>query len=320
MLEFAEDIRESLLSRDAHVIVTGASGWLGQAALEMLEAVYGRQFQSRVMAFSNTPKPILLRSGTVVSAQRFSDLAHMNLPPAIILHCAFLTREHAQLQPMANYAAANREIRRVMLSAITRNGALGVFVPSSGAVYRADRSLETDEAANPYGVLKLEDEEVFAEIAQRLGFPCAVLRVFNLSGPFINKVSSYALGSIIHDIQSGGPIRLRADIPVWRSYAAVDDVISVAVAMVLCGERLAPFDTAGDEPIEIGDLARRVAVRMDRADMQIVRPALTGGAGSFYLGQGDVFFAQACEAGLTLRSLDAQISSTVAFMERWTGR
>lgn len=320
MLEFAEDIRESLLSRDAHVIVTGASGWLGQAALEMLEAVYGRQFQSRVMAFSNTPKPILLRSGTVVSAQRFSDLAHMDLPPAIILHCAFLTREHAQLQPMADYAAANREIRRVLLGALKRNGALGFFVPSSGAVYRADRSLETDEAANPYGVLKLEDEEAFAEIAQRLGFPCVVLRVFNLSGPFINKVSSYALASIIYDIQSGGPIRLRADIPVWRSYAAVDDVINLGMTLLLRGERLTPFDIAGDEPIEIGDLARRVAVRMDRPDMQISRPALTGGLGSFYLGEGEVFFAQARQAGLALKPLDEQISSTAAYMERWLGQ
>ena len=302
------------------MIVTGASGWLGQAALEMLEALYGPQFQGRVMAFSNTAKPILLRSGKVVAAQRFSELAHFNLPPAIILHCAFLTREHAQLQPLADYAAANREIRRVMLGMIQRNGALGVFVPSSGAVYRADRSLEFDEAANPYGVLKLEDEAAFVGVAQRFGFPCAVVRVFNLSGPFINKVSSYALASIIHDIQSGGPIRLNADIPVWRSYASVDDVINLAMALLLRGECLAPFDTAGDEPIEIGDLARRVAVRMNRPDLPVARPMLTGRPGSYYLGEGGMFFTQAREAGLALRALDEQIMRTAAYMEHWAGR
>lgn len=316
-LEFTEDIRESLLSRDAPVIVTGASGWLGQAALEMLEATYGRQFQTRIMAFSNTPKPIMLRSGTVIMAQRFAELANLILPPAIILHCAFLTREHAKLQPVADYAAANREIRRVMLSAIARNGALGVFVPSSGAVYGADRSLEGDESANPYGVLKLEDEAAFADIAQRLGFPCTVLRVFNLSGPFINKVSSYALASMIHDVQAGGPIQLRADIPVWRSYAAVDDVINLAMALLLRGERLAPFDTAGDEQIEIGDLARRVALRLGVPEMLIIRPELTGGRGSVYLGEGGVFFAQADKAGLALRPLDEQIANTAIYMQHW---
>ncbi|MDE8349088.1 MAG: NAD(P)-dependent oxidoreductase [Acidocella sp.] len=308
------DVREALLSRDAHVVVTGASGWLGQAALEMLEAVYGPHLQSRVTAFCNTAKSITLRSGTVLAARRFADLAHIELPQSIILHCAFLTREHAQLQPLEIYAAANRGIRETMLRAIARNGALGVFVPSSGAVYRADRSLETDQAVNPYGVLKREDEKAFTEIAQRLGFQCTVLRVFNLSGPFINKISSYALASIIHDVHSGGPIRLRADVPIWRSYAAVDDVMNVAVAALLRGEHQAPFDTAGDETIEISDLARRVAMLMGRPDVPIIRPELTAEGKSFYVGAGDVFFAKAQAAGLALMRLDAQITSTAAYL------
>ena len=119
--------------------------------------------------------------------------------------------------PLATYLAINRGLSSTVAELAEQLGARGLFLPSSGAVYRKDRTLNRDLAANPYGVLKLEDEDRFANVAQRRGFPAVVFRIFNLSGPFINHPSHYALGSILLDIAAGRAIDVAARLVV-RGY------------------------------------------------------------------------------------------------------
>jgi nucleoside-diphosphate-sugar epimerase len=84
-------------------------------------------------------------------------------------------------------------------------------------------------------VLKLRDEAHFARLAAEKGIPLALIRVFNLAGPYINKVNTYALSSIILDVLRGGPVTLRASHPVIRSYVSIFDVIDLALcALAMC--------------------------------------------------------------------------------------
>src|SRR6202044_1934485 len=122
------------------------------------------------------------------------------------------------------YIETNRQISRIMQHFIARNGASGMFVPSSGAVYGAGRIPHQNLAADPYGALKYEDELVFGALARQLGFPAVIMRIFNLAGPCMNNLTGYALACIITDILRGGPITLRAAHPVLRAYAHIGDV------------------------------------------------------------------------------------------------
>lgn len=294
--ELAGKLREAT----AKFIVTGPSGWLGQAALAALEEAFGAQMHQRVLVFSAHPSEV--RPG--LFSQPYAALETVRIDPAYILHFAFRTKGH---ESEAGFVETNRQIAATLEGFIERNGAAGLFIPSSGAVYKAD--WET----NPYGALKLEDEQRFGALAQRLGFPLVVMRIFNLAGPYMNNIDGYALGSIIRDVLRGGPIVLRADRPVWRSYVHVADVLALALALLLDGESAGPFDAAGEEVIEIGELARRVAVLSVKDDVTVQRPHSMGNHDSRYLGASNTLKIFLQRYSMDLKPLNTQVEETFQF-------
>jgi nucleoside-diphosphate-sugar epimerase len=281
------------------IIVTGAGGWLGQAALEMLDAALGEAMPGQVTGFAGTARDMVLRSGRVVAARAYGDLAQYETAPAIILHFAFRTRGFAG---EAGYVETNRLITQTMQHFIEKQGAAGLFVPSSGAVYKA---------GDVYGTLKHEDEEIFGALARRLGFPAVIMRIFNLAGPCMNNLGGYALGSIITDILRGGPVTLRAANPVWRGYAHVADVLNIALSLLLQGAALPVFDSAG-EPVEIGDLARLAGQLVAGRDVVVNRPDWQGGIPDMYLGDMQGFAHAAQLAWVQPQGLEVQIRDTAA--------
>ncbi len=296
------------------VVVTGAGGWLGQTALEMLDSALGDGFDARVKAFGSRQRVTSLRSGRMVETRPLDELASLNVADALVCHFAFLTREHAAGMDLAEYVAENRRISWIVQEFLGRCGAAGVFMPSSGAVYAS-----ADIAENPYGVLKREDEELFAGLGRRLGFPTAIMRVFNLAGPFINKLDSYALACIVSDVLNGGPVRLRAAHPVWRGYAHVGDVLNIGLGCLLRRQNPGVFDSAG-EAIELGDLAVRVARALAGREIEILRPDWRDGPPNRYLGHGEIFGRLADTLGIGLHGLDEQILDTADYIRSLAAR
>lgn len=227
------------------------------------------------------------------------------------MHFAFLTRGFARQE---GYIETNRRITRTMQRFIARNGAFGLFVPSSGAVYGAGRVPHQNLDADPYGALKYEDELVFGAQARQLGFPAVIIRVFNLAGPCMNNLVGYALASIIADSLRGGPVHLRAPHPVWRAYAHVGDVLNIALSLLLGGLELPVFDSAGEQPLEIGELAQVTSRLVTGEALPISRPAWETGTPDRYLGDMQSYAQAAHLAGVTLRPLEEQIRDTAGYI------
>lgn len=288
------------------VIITGAGGWLGQAALEMVCAVLPR---AQVFVFGSTARVQRLRDGSSIPVAPLTTLSGLEAKNALVFHHAFLTREHASAMPLAAYMAANREISETVQTFIRAQGARGLFVPSSGAAYTGD------PVHNPYGALKLEDEWRFAALGRELSLPVVNMRVFNLAGPFINKLDSYALACILADLMAGRPVRLRAANPVWRGYAHVADVLKLALGLMLEGGAPPVFDSGG-EAIELSDLAARAA-RLLGKNLVIDRPAdWAQGPPNRYVGDAAAFEAHAARLGLNIAGLDEQILDTADYLGR----
>lgn len=281
--------------RGVPFIITGAGGWLGQAALEM-----AHKSGTTIHAFGASARLHRLQDGTEISIQPLTALPKRPIRDAIIFHLAFLTREHAAKMPLADYEKANRAISALVENFIRDNGARGLFVPSSGAVYAP--------APNPYGALKREDEARFAA----LPIPKALIRVFNLAGPFINKLNSYALACIISDLLAGRPVTLRAAHPVRRGYAHVNDVLNIALGLILNNTSPPVFDTWG-EPIELSALAARAAALLGKP-ITILRPEWQNGAADDYLGGAVAYLAHAESLNLKPASLDRQIFDTARYL------
>ncbi len=279
-----------------------------------LDNALGETLLSRVQAFSTASRMLALPSGRSVTARPYESLKELETAPALILHFAFRTRGYAR-EP--GYVETNRAISAVMQNYISHSGALGLFVPSSGAVYGADRIPHQNIAADPYGALKYEDELTFSGLAKRLGFPAVVMRIFNLAGPGMNNLTGYALACIITDILRGGPIALRAAHPVWRSYTHVADVLNIALSLLLKGDSPAVFDTAGEPGIEIGDLARLVSRAIAGTELPVIRPpGWETAVPDRYLGDMASYAKAAAQAGVVLHPLEQQILDTAYYIRR----
>ena len=306
-----------LADRDVCFAVVGATGWLGQATLNILDSALGPQMANRVIAFGSHDREIKLRAGRRVRIHALDNLVNLaDEKRYFFLHYAFLTRGKVATYSHDDYIAGNAAITDAVSRAVAERKTIGLFIPSSGAVYRKDGTLDADIAANPYGVLKLRDEAHFGQIAAQLGISLAIMRIFNLSGPYINNVNTYALSSIILDILRGCPVTLRASHPVIRSYVAIFDVIDLALCILSDREqRMAkPFDTAGEREIELGELANLSATVLGRPDIRIERPPLREEPADRYVGEETAMRARAARYGIALVPLAHQINETADYL------
>ena len=79
-----------------------------------------------------------------------------------------------------------------------------------------------------------------------------IARLFNLSGPYINKHQAYALAQFILDAQAGRPVEVRAPKPVYRSFVSIRELMSLAFALLgQSTSGVTRFDSGG-EVLELG--------------------------------------------------------------------
>lgn len=293
------------------IVVTGASGWLGRATLDLLHDALGDAFATRVVCFGSQRGEVWLSPTRVVEQRPLSELGALPAQPTLLLHFAFLGKDRAEAMAEPEYRAANRAIRQTVLDALDRIGVEAVFVASSGAARHAD-----DPSASPamrlYGTLKREDEDAIATWAEANAARAVIGRIFNISGPHINKVDSYALSSFLLDALAGGPVVVRARNEVRRSYVTIRELMSLVFALLLEGrEGITRFDSGG-ETIELGELARIIASSMD---CSVERPTLRTGAADIYLGGDQSYRHLLTRHGIASVPLAEQIAETATFLK-----
>lgn len=314
-LALPSDLAEHLRGSHWRVLVTGAGGWLGQAALELLADALGTDWRRRVVAFGSDERLLVLRGGSEIRQHPLAMLPTCPRQPSLLLHFAYLTREKTARMPVADYIATNRALSRLAAEGGAAIGVERAFVTSSGATRAA---LAAGDDADPgllYGKLKLEDEALFERFAvDAPGRRAFVARVFNLSGPYINKLDSYALASFIRQARSGR-IEVRARHPVIRSYTSVSNLLGVAMGQLLA-EDAPPFlqiETAGDQDIEVGELARLVRDLVS-PDAAVERAGFSNEPVDHYVGDGADYRQLMAGHGIAEHALRRQIADTAEYL------
>jgi nucleoside-diphosphate-sugar epimerase len=267
-----------LAAADTRIVITGASGWIGKATLELLYNTLGAEaFRERVVAFGSSRREVDFGEDRAIEQRALGEIARLSNAPSFVLHLAFLTKDKVAGMDEREYRRANRALSQCVLDALDVIGAKAVFVASSGAAAFAEDPA-VSIAMRLYGSLKKADEDSFARWAEEGGRRAVVARIFALSGPHINKHENYALASFIKDALAGRSIAIRADFPVYRSYVAVRELMSVVFAAMLEeGHEVVRFATGG-ERLEMQQIAQIVSdalgpvaidrppLRTDRAD------------------------------------------------------
>jgi nucleoside-diphosphate-sugar epimerase len=305
-------VSDVIRGTDEIVAVTGATGWLGAVALDLLYEALGDGASTRVVGYASSPREVVVSDGRAVRVRPLVDLTSQAPPPTTLLHFAFLTRDKVAALGVDAYTSQNIAITATVLDAIAKHKPRYVVIASSGAVHSPTGQLVSDLRSDPYGTLKHVDELAFRAATKDVGGVCVIPRVFNVAGARMKKPGLYALGSMIEMAAAGGPIEVRASGQVLRSYCGVDEVVALALWTALSG-RDAVFDTCG-AVVEIGELALMVAHEYGLDADVVQRTWDRDVVSDRYVGDGRFMEALALEAGLSFRSLPSLVRETSAWL------
>lgn len=293
-------------------VLTGPSGWIGQAMLDALARALGGRLDGRVAAFGSRARTMELPWGEPLKVRALETITPDDVAGAHVIHLAYLTKEKAEQLGAAAFAAANDAIDDALLAAVGAAAPASLFVASSGAAALAERGTDL----HAYGLAKLRQEARFLQWANALGLPAIAGRIFNLAGPHINKVRSYAISDFALQARDDGEIRIQAPVPVFRSYLHVEDLCALVIGAARHGiGRPGPIDLCGAEAVEMADIAALVA-RASPGSPAIRRGPVDFSRPSVYLGDPTHAKVLAMELNLDLKRFAVQVTDTI----NWLGR
>ena len=241
----------------------------------------------------------------MIPLRRLDSLEPPEAAGAHILHLAYLTRERIHEVGLGDWQRANEEISRRLLAAVSARPA-SVFFASSGIAARPQ--------SDPYAEAKRWDEERFGAACAVAGVRLLAGRVFAVSGPYMTRARAFALGDLLLRALRGEELPVHSPHAVVRSYVSVLDLMAVAVAEALAptGEHSEVFDVCGAEPVELGELATRIAALVGgRASERRIDHSLRA---DLYTGDPRRIAALAAAHGVVPASLDEQIVATAAWL------
>jgi len=257
---------------DCGVAITGASGWIGRALVHSALQAQRSWAPSRLRLFGSQAREIQV-AGRTLPIESLHNAAPLGDGAWIIAHLAVAGADRFA-DPKARRLRNDAMLASALCLADMAHVRRFVF-SSSGAV---NAQPQTDHDKQAYNDLKRDQEAVVRAWAGKTGVPVLIPRIFNVGGPYMNHAERYALGSLIIQAKRGGPIRIHARRPVLRSYVHVLELARVIFNSALDDAASTTFDTAGDEVVELADLAAAVARVLHLPRLVIERPPLDVGA------------------------------------------
>ncbi len=213
------------------VLITGASGFIGQRLVAAAVAAWGAE---QVVALSSVPTPgcrsIVYRS--MALALEAADLDLITSVGVLIHAGAYTPKNGAQANDVAA-CNGNISFTERLLGLPFKTLRKVVFL-STLDVYADATPISEQTPTAPatlYGASKLYCEHMVAAWAQQQGCAAQVLRIGHVYGPGEEKYAKF-LPRAVRAIVAGQPVELWGDGSELRSFIYIDDVIQATLAAV----------------------------------------------------------------------------------------
>jgi len=251
--------------KNYNFVIYGANGWLGKALTDYCLKQL-KLDPTQIILISGSVEELTLQEGVRHPCYKFEDVMKKRLENVIFFNFSFKLKDKLQELNTGNFLKENDQIKDKAEKLIRHLKPIKVIYSSSGAVTNPDPTL------NPYGYQKLKDESFYEELCAALNIKLLIARIYNIAGPYMNKLDVYALGNFIKQAKQTGKIEISANNPVIRNYIHIYDLMNILCAWAEDPEEedYINFSTGTEEEIELGELAKLVSEIMP-GDISIVR-------------------------------------------------
>jgi len=293
------------------IAVTGASGWIGKNLVETLIQKIGYEiFIKNVFLYGSKEKILIInKNSRSVYINKLSNLKNdsVKFNFDLVIHSAFLVREHLNGVGIKNYIKINKEITNLVLQSLEKLTNPKLILLSSGAA-SAHKNISDAIAVrkDPYGFLKREEEIIFNNIADT-----AIFRVYALSGRFMRNPERFALGNFIFQAKKGA-IKIESKMTVIRGYVSATDLSNIIFEYFLKENSLNSHNiiNAVSEEISLLDLAQIISEKF--GNVPIMHDINKNLSLNCYSYPPLKFKLLSKKLNYSLMSIDAQINQTIS--------
>ena len=142
-----------------------------------------------------------------------------------------------------------------------------------------------------------------------------IARIYNVGGPYINKLARYALADFISQARKSGSVKIQAARPVFRSFVDAQELSFVVLLRLIDQTSLVDhYSTFGREVLEMSDLAATVLDVTGNDRNNIIRPLLNSHEPDWYVGGGEHYQTTLAVHGMTPIAIGDIISRTDQFL------
>ena len=289
------------------VLVSGASGWLGQAFIRIVHDKETPIDLNQIVGLTSIPN-----KKDPTQLIQYEDFYGHGLPNPIegFVHLAFLTRDKVQLMSPEEYILSNRKIIDRAAEIIRLTKPKWVALVSSGAIFSKSTdyiAIELDLLSNPYGFLKLEEEHKIREAAADVGANLAIGRLWGATGRDLKPSPKYAISDFIQSAITKKKITIHSKNLVFRRFCDASEFMSV---LVNCAtkEHFRVFNSGGPL-VELGDLAKQISNQIGNCEIE--RETLAYLAPDTYFPKNHSYEEIASKLGIHPLSLEEQVARTI---------
>jgi nucleoside-diphosphate-sugar epimerase len=267
---------------DLNVLITGATGWLGQQTANKL--VYRFRENLHLTLINSTPTNLYIQN------KHFQTIAPTSVDyDKKIDHFfdyAFLTREKIDPLGSKQYIETNLSLISQSAEIVKKLAPKTVVLASSGAVYNSSKFAYTKNY-QLYSELKTFQEQQITDACKQAGSKLIVVRIFNLSGEGMNKSKVYAFQEIIEKAIKNKEIIINSNFHVLRRYCDIGQLLDLLLEQSFQGINIS-FDSGG-QLIELRDLAGIIKKTLNSNSSIISKPIDNYSTQDKYYSQSDQF-------------------------------
>lgn len=258
-----------MIASNIKILVTGARGFIGRAALSALSKIYGGSSLHAIRRRHDDPVPVLQgvtwHTADLLEADAARTLIE-TIKPTHILHAAWEARPPQFWTSLENRKWVQASV--VLADHFTRCGGRRFMSLGSVAEYESQsgRMIEALTPENPstlYGQCKLEFHRHLLKLQNEHGLSTAIGRIFYVYGPFeyeTKLVASACQAIASNKVTQFGPLDL------WRDYLHVHD-LARAITILFGSTREGVVNLASGEPVRQSHLIETLASLSGRGDL-----------------------------------------------------